>query len=97
MFRACNIAAPPSLNLLGEIILFNRLMSFSSIFLGILMSLSFIRAVYSVYLYSYSNHGKIRVRLFSSYFGLRREYLLLRLHWLPLNILFLNSDLVNFL
>lgn len=88
-----NIAAPPSFNLLGEIILINRLVSWglSSIFLLILTS--FFGAAYSLYLYSYSQHGKIYLGFYSFSLGFIREYLLLFLHWVPLNLLFLKGDI----
>lgn len=88
-----NIAAPPSFNLLGEIMLINRLVSWglSSIFLLILTS--FFGAAYSLYLYSYSQHGKIYLGSYSFSLGFIREYLLLFLHWVPLNLLFLKGDI----
>lgn len=87
-----NIAAPPSLNLLGEIRLINRMVSwrnYSIIGIGLI---SFFSAAYSLYLYSYTQHGKIYSASFRYYSGLIREYQLLIIHWLPLNILILKRD-----
>lgn len=92
LLRARNIACPPTLNLLGEISLLNRIIGWSWISIIILSLLSFFRAAYSLYLYSYSQHGKIRIILYSYSGGLTREYLLLFLHWLPLNLLIIKSD-----
>lgn len=89
-----NIAAPPSLNLLGEIILINSLLSWNVLNIVCLILLSFFRAVYSLFLYSYTQHGKFYIGLYSFFCGYLREYLLLILHWLPLNILFLKSDFI---
>nr|QVM79265.1 NADH dehydrogenase subunit 4 [Vesperus sanzi] len=88
-----NMAAPPSLNLLGEIFLINSLIGFSNLNMLFLSLISFFSAVYSLFLYSYSQHGKFNSSFYSFYQGFYREYLLLVLHWLPLNILILNSNL----
>ena len=87
-----NIAAPPSLNLLGEISLINRLIRWSWVSIIILILISFFRAGYSLYLYSYSQHGKYYNGLYRFYTGVSREYLLLLLHWLPLNLIIFKVD-----
>lgn len=94
IFISSNIAAPPSLNLAGEIILINRILGYREIRILILVFLSFFSAVYSLYLYSFRQHGKIYSGIFSFYIGSFREYLLLILHWLPLNLLILKGDLI---
>nr|YP_009092199.1 NADH dehydrogenase subunit 4 [Neochauliodes rotundatus]AHG24688.1 NADH dehydrogenase subunit 4 [Neochauliodes rotundatus] len=88
-----NMAAPPSLNLLGEISLLNSIVGWSFISMFMLMLMSFFSAVYSLFLYSYSQHGKIYSGVYSCSMGYFREYLLLFLHWVPLNLLILKSDL----
>ena len=90
---AGNIAAPPTLNLLGEISLLNSIVSWSWLTIIILSLLSFFRAAYSLYLYSFSQQGKIYSALYSFSINYTREYLILMLHWLPLNLLILKSDL----
>nr|ALO77216.1 NADH deshydrogenase subunit 4 [Glaresis sp. GLA01] len=95
LFTACNMAAPPSLNLLGEIMLINSLISWSGFSMMILMILSFFSAVYSLYLYAYSQHGKYNSGVYSCSLGYVREYLVLFLHWFPLNLLILKSDLLT--
>nr|UFR82859.1 NADH dehydrogenase subunit 4 [Goliathus goliatus]UFR82898.1 NADH dehydrogenase subunit 4 [Mecynorhina torquata ugandensis] len=92
LFSCCNMAAPPSLNLLGEIMLINSLVSWSSYLMVFLMLISFFSAAYSLYLYSYSQHGMLYSGLYSNWNGSVREYLLLFLHWFPLNILVLKSE-----
>nr|YP_009349839.1 NADH dehydrogenase subunit 4 [Conanalus pieli]AQM39975.1 NADH dehydrogenase subunit 4 [Conanalus pieli] len=88
-----NMAAPPSLNLMGEIGLLNSLVSWSSLSMVSLMLLSFLSAAYSLYLYSYSQHGSIYSGVYACSMGFTREYLTLLLHWLPLNILILKGEL----
>nr|YP_009445114.1 NADH dehydrogenase subunit 4 [Mahasena oolona]ATV96140.1 NADH dehydrogenase subunit 4 [Mahasena oolona] len=89
-----NMSSPPSLNLGGEISLMNSIMSWSYYLIFVLMLIMFFSAGYSLYLYSYSQHGKYYQGMYSFYMGLSREYLLLFLHWFPLNILILKMDYV---
>nr|AYQ19101.1 NADH dehydrogenase subunit 4 [Tenebrionidae sp. 1 ACP-2013] len=87
-----NMAAPPSLNLLGEMMLINSILGFSFLNMFFLMLISFFSAVYSLFLYSYSQHGIFYSGLYSFFSCNYREYLLLILHWLPLNLLVLSGD-----
>lgn len=87
-----NMAAPPSLNLLGEVILLNRIIRWAWLRILILSFLSFFSAAYSLYLFSYSQHGCIYSINLSFRISSCREYLLLFLHWVPLNLLILKSD-----
>nr|AHH92981.1 NADH dehydrogenase subunit 4 [Lethe dura] len=87
LMLSSNMAAPPSLNLVGEISLINSLISWSWLTMIMLVMISFFSAGYSLYLYSYTQHGKYNIGLYSFYTGVSREYLMLMLHWLPLNIL----------
>nr|YP_010987593.1 NADH dehydrogenase subunit 4 [Ochthephilus sericinus]WON66012.1 NADH dehydrogenase subunit 4 [Ochthephilus sericinus] len=95
LFSSSNMAAPPSLNLLGEILLMNSLISWSVLNMFTLALMSFFSAVYSLYLYSYSQHGKFYSGVYSFSMGQIREYLMLILHWLPLNLLIMKSELVS--
>nr|YP_009236673.1 NADH dehydrogenase subunit 4 [Acraea zetes]AMJ17132.1 NADH dehydrogenase subunit 4 [Acraea zetes] len=92
LMLSSNMAAPPSLNLMGEISLINSLVSWSWLSMIMLMLISFFSAGYSLYLYSYTQHGKYNLGVYSFYSGISREYLMLMLHWLPLNILILKID-----
>nr|YP_010626072.1 NADH dehydrogenase subunit 4 [Inocellia crassicornis]WBK02883.1 NADH dehydrogenase subunit 4 [Inocellia crassicornis] len=89
-----NMASPISLNLLGEISLLNSILSWNYKVMILLMIMSFFSAIYTLYMYSYSQHGKFYSGLFSYFNGYGREYLLLFLHWFPLNILFLKGNLM---
>nr|YP_010563173.1 NADH dehydrogenase subunit 4 [Cnethodonta grisescens]UYX61179.1 NADH dehydrogenase subunit 4 [Cnethodonta grisescens] len=92
LLLSSNMAAPPSLNLMGEISLINSLLSWSWFTMIMLMLISFFSAGYSLYLYSFVQHGKYYSGLFSYYTGVSREYLILMLHWFPLNIMILKVD-----
>nr|AWB99338.1 NADH dehydrogenase subunit 4 [Anopheles peryassui] len=87
-----NMAAPPTLNLLGEISLLNSIVSWSWVTMISLAFLSFFSAAYSLYLFAYSQHGKAYSGVYFFSVGTTREFLLLMLHWLPLNLLILKSS-----
>ena len=90
---AGNMAAPPTLNLLGEVRLLNRIISWSWFSIILLSLLSFFSAAYSLYLFALRQHGKIYSALYSFSINYVREYLILFLHWFPLNILILKRDI----
>lgn len=94
LLRAGNMAAPPTLNLLGEVSLIIRVVSWSKVRIIMIAFLSFFRAAYTLYIYSLSQHGKYCSSLFSCCSGKVREYLILILHWLPLNMIILNGCLI---
>nr|ASS30658.1 NADH dehydrogenase subunit 4 [Gastroptychus investigatoris] len=89
-----NMAAPPTINLLGEINIIMSMISWSKITMLGIGLLSFLSAAYTLYLYSLSQHGLFSNNLYSCCSGKVREYLMLSLHWLPLNILILKSVLI---
>nr|YP_009228835.1 NADH dehydrogenase subunit 4 [Calliphora chinghaiensis]ALS20018.1 NADH dehydrogenase subunit 4 [Calliphora chinghaiensis] len=93
LLSSANMAAPPTLNLLGEISLINSIVSWSWISMLMLSLLSFFSAAYTLYLYAYSQHGKIFSGVYSFSGGSVREFLLLFLHWFPLNLLILKGDM----
>nr|YP_009122432.1 NADH dehydrogenase subunit 4 [Pieris canidia]AJH66205.1 NADH dehydrogenase subunit 4 [Pieris canidia]UBD06915.1 NADH dehydrogenase subunit 4 [Pieris canidia] len=92
LFMIGNMAAPPSMNFFGELKLINSLVSWSWLTMIMLMMISFFSAGYSLYLFSYSQHGNFNLGLYSFYSGVSREYLLLFLHWFPLNIFIFKFD-----
>nr|AWB98298.1 NADH dehydrogenase subunit 4 [Anopheles albitarsis] len=87
-----NMAAPPTLNLLGEISLLNSIVAWSWVSMIMLTFLSFFSAAYSLYLFAYSQHGKVYSGVHFFSVGTVREFSLLMLHWVPLNILILKSS-----
>nr|YP_009526715.1 NADH dehydrogenase subunit 4 [Meloimorpha japonica]AXY63919.1 NADH dehydrogenase subunit 4 [Meloimorpha japonica] len=86
-----NMAAPPSLNLISEISLINSVIGWSITTMIMIMLISFFSAAYSLYLYSYSQHGKYYSGIYCYSSGVVREFHLLFLHWFPLNVLVLIS------
>lgn len=91
LLRARNIACPPTINLIREIGLINSLIPWTWILLPALIIISFTRAAYSLFIYASSQHGKTRIYYAFSR-GNSREFLLILLHWLPLNILILKVE-----
>nr|QKY63892.1 NADH dehydrogenase subunit 4 [Triatoma recurva] len=88
-----NMASPPSLNLLGEVMLINGIMSWSSLGLIFLGFSSFLSCCYSIYLYSYVQHGYVYSGLTKFSFNSLREYFLIFCHLVPLNFIILSGDI----
>nr|YP_011010298.1 NADH dehydrogenase subunit 4 [Ventidius malayensis]WPW46913.1 NADH dehydrogenase subunit 4 [Ventidius malayensis] len=93
LFCSSNMSSPMSLNLLGEILIINSLMSWSIYTFLFLFLGSFMSCCYSIYLYSNTQHGSLYSGLKSSNVVNSREFMLLLFHWLPLNLLFLKVDI----
>nr|UZG66102.1 NADH dehydrogenase subunit 4 [Asymmetricata circumdata] len=88
-----NTAAPFSLNLFGEIMLINSIISWKWLSWMFLFLISFFRAAYSLFLFSHSQHGNLYQGLFSFSLGSIREFLLLFMNWVPLNLIFISGDI----
>lgn len=95
LIRVGNIAAPPSLNLVGEVRLIIRLVRWRRLSILVLALVSFFGARYTLYIYSLSQHGVFFNSLYSCSSGKVREYCVLFLHWFPLNFLILNLNVVR--
>jgi len=87
-----NMAAPPSLNLLGEIFLIIRLINYSYLCIYIIILISFFRAVYCLFLYSFRQHGMFYSGICNFSSINFRELILLFIHWVPLNLLLLKRE-----
>nr|YP_010952873.1 NADH dehydrogenase subunit 4 [Quadrella coronata]WMQ53293.1 NADH dehydrogenase subunit 4 [Quadrella coronata] len=94
LLSVSNMASPPTLNLVGEISLILSVVSWSKLSIMGLSLLSFFSAAYTLYLYSLSQHGLFFNSLYSCCSGKVREYLVLFLHWMPLNTLILNMNIM---
>jgi hypothetical protein len=74
------MAAPFSLNLLAEIIIINRIISYSIIRIILIFLIFFLGGLYNLYLFIVSQHGKL-ILIKNTFFNLLiREYLILFLH-----------------
>nr|YP_010983166.1 NADH dehydrogenase subunit 4 [Fulgoraria rupestris rupestris]WOJ51898.1 NADH dehydrogenase subunit 4 [Fulgoraria rupestris rupestris] len=94
LFCVMNMAAPPSINLLGEIMIFPCMIFSSKYFLVSLGLMSFLAALYSMYLFTSIHHGGSPkfIKPFSSF--KTPGFTLLFMHWIPGNLLVMKSDLV---
>nr|YP_009434640.1 NADH dehydrogenase subunit 4 [Dolichovespula panda]ATF28547.1 NADH dehydrogenase subunit 4 [Dolichovespula panda] len=95
LFCSSNLSAPVSLNLIGEVFLLISLVSWNILLILFLMFFCFFSAAYSLYLFSMSQHGNNSIMLMNYQVVNIFDYLVLILHWLPLNILFLSLNLFN--
>lgn len=93
LLSICNIAAPPSINLLSEIILINRIMAWSTVRIVPIIVMSFIRAAFTLYLFRTTQHGQPLNSMYGFNSGSINEFVLILLHWVPINCLILKSDL----
>lgn len=90
MLRAANIAAPPTINLLSEIILMISIIKIDYLIMLVFPLGSFLGAVFTLFIFSYSQHGTIYYSLIRRGRRRFREYHILVIHIFPLNFLILN-------
>nr|ALO64721.1 NADH dehydrogenase subunit 4 [Nomada goodeniana] len=87
-----NMAAPMSLNLISEIFLLMSLMIWMKMLLMILMLYCMFSFIYSIYLFSYIQHGFIEMMNHYLYNCKFNTFITIMFHWLPLNLLILNLN-----
>jgi len=93
MLCVANISAPPSINLMGEIFLILRVLSFNKIIMVFFPLGSFLGAVFTLFIFSYSQHGKGYI-LGRNYTKIKlNELHCLILHILPINFLILKTEI----
>jgi NADH-ubiquinone oxidoreductase chain 4 len=89
---AANVSAPPTINLLSEFFLMLSVLSYDVIIIVGFPLGSFLGAVFTFYLFSYSQHGKFYLSSVGFISIKFNEYLVLILHLIPLNLLVLKSE-----
>nr|QTA50542.1 NADH dehydrogenase subunit 4 [Wiebesia pumilae] len=94
IFCSINMSAPISLNMLSEIMMVGAIMSWSFNVILILGIGMFLSATYSLYLFSYSFHGKWSSLLMKINPNSSNEFLIIILHWVPLNFIILKMDMI---
>nr|APX40520.1 NADH dehydrogenase subunit 4 [Phyllotreta undulata] len=97
LLLSSSMAAPLSLNFFSEIILIYSISMFSGLLMFYLFMMIFFSAVYSLYLFSYLQHGKYPSNMLNFSGLFYREYLLLFLHWVPLNLLFMKLMIIHWI
>lgn len=86
-----NFSYPFSLNFLGELIILLAVVNWDLIFMGYLIIICFMRRAYSLYLYSYFQHGGEIINLRGIFYNnIIKEYLVLGIHIYPLLFILLN-------
>jgi NADH-ubiquinone oxidoreductase chain 4 len=93
MLRASNMAAPPTINLLAEIFLMGRIIRFDLLIVLVFPIGSFLGAVFTIFIFSYSQHGRIYFTSYGVGSSNYRELHVLALHIIPLNFIILNPSL----
>ena len=94
MFLLCasNISAPPTINLLSEIFLIYRVIQYSPYIILLFPIGSFLGAVFTFYLFSFTQHGKIFNIIYGFFPINSREYHCILLHLIPINLLIIKSS-----
>lgn len=94
-FSACNIAAPPSLNLAREILLISRALSYSTLTFLPLAFIAFIAAAYSLLLYTSTQHGTPPSFQHPLNLFIPRNYSICLVHLFPLITLISKIDIIS--
>lgn len=94
LLSTSNFSAPPSLNLFREVILLNRLILWNKIIIPILFIILLISTSYSIYLFAFSQYGKLFKNIYNFKIISIQDKLILILHWLPLNIIFIQLNFI---
>nr|AEG67045.1 NADH dehydrogenase subunit 4 [Ceratosolen solmsi] len=93
IFCSINMSAPISLNLVSEVMAVCCLLSWSKYLMIFLMLGVFFSSIYSIYLFAYSFHGKSSSLLLKIYPNNINNFIVMLLHWIPLNFLILKMEL----
>lgn len=95
IFSICNMGAPPSINLLGEIILLARIISYSLFSIPLILSIRFLAGLYSLFLYASTQHGKAPSFFNSLSLFTPRNYTITFRHLIPLILFILKRDIIS--
>lgn len=95
IFTIINIAAPPSINLIREIILLTSIISYSNYTIITLGIIRFLTAGYSLYIYTIINHARTNKYLLIYPNSISKDHLLLILHITPLLIIITKPELIT--
>nr|AFI72598.1 NADH dehydrogenase subunit 4 [Panulirus versicolor] len=92
-----NMSAPLTLNFAGEVQILFSLIGWSKMTMVGLGMLLFLSASCDIHMYSIKLHSLFYSLLFSCSPGKIREFLILLLHWLPLNVLIVKISTLTFM
>lgn len=91
IFCMINIAVPPFMSFFREVFLIGGVLKWSVWAAGLLILISFFRALYTLFLFSFSQHGRACFS-WAVRGPIEREYLVIVLHLIPLVFFILKSD-----
>nr|YP_010584227.1 NADH dehydrogenase subunit 4 [Glossiphonia complanata]UPP55805.1 NADH dehydrogenase subunit 4 [Glossiphonia complanata]UZT67716.1 NADH dehydrogenase subunit 4 [Glossiphonia complanata] len=94
LFAITNMAAPPSINLMSEIMLITSITSISYLSMILLGIISFLTAGYSMYMYTSINHANSNnyTSIYPS--TINKDFTLLMLHMLPIILVIMKPELI---
>nr|YP_010425941.1 NADH dehydrogenase subunit 4 [Amynthas deogyusanensis]USL47911.1 NADH dehydrogenase subunit 4 [Amynthas deogyusanensis] len=95
MFTAANMAAPPTINLLSEIMLITSIMSTTTWSIIMLGLVSFFTAVYSLYMFTTMNHGTTTLMTNSLMNVKSKDFSLMFMHLIPVIALILKPETIT--
>lgn len=96
LILVCNMAGPPSLNLLREIMLITSIISYSLWAIVPIALISFITAAYSLNLFSQTQHGWLSIISHPHMNIKSSDYTLLLTHLIPLVLITLKPEFLSF-
>nr|QGZ10019.1 NADH dehydrogenase subunit 4 [Eisenia nordenskioldi nordenskioldi] len=95
LFTASNMAAPPSINLLSEIMLIVSILKMSSFSLILLAATSFFTVAYSLYMYTSMHHGSMLATSNSIPQLKTKDLLLMLMHVMPIVLVILKPEMIT--
>nr|BDQ44158.1 NADH dehydrogenase subunit 4 [Metaphire soulensis] len=95
MFTASNMAAPPTINLLSEIMIISSIMSSSMSTIVMLSLVSFFTAAYSLYMFTSMNHGTTTMTTNSLMNVKQKDYSLMLMHLSPVVLLITKPEMIT--
>nr|YP_009244894.1 NADH dehydrogenase subunit 4 [Amynthas cucullatus]AMO26992.1 NADH dehydrogenase subunit 4 [Amynthas cucullatus] len=95
LFTASNMAAPPTINLLSEIMLITSIMSSTAWGIITLGMVSFFTAVYSLYMFTSMNHGTTTTTTNSIMNVKSKDFSLMTMHLMPMLMLIVKPETIT--
>nr|BDQ43742.1 NADH dehydrogenase subunit 4 [Duplodicodrilus acinctus] len=95
MFTATNMAAPPTINLLSEIMLITSIMSATMWSIVMLSMVSFFTAAYSLYMFTSMNHGASTTMTNSLMNVKSKDFSLMLMHLIPVIALISKPEMIT--
>nr|BDQ43963.1 NADH dehydrogenase subunit 4 [Pheretima iizukai] len=95
MFTASNMAAPPTINLLSEIMLITSIMSATTWSIITLGLVSFFTAAYSLYMFTAMNHGTTTMMTNSLMNVKSKDFSLMTMHLIPVITLIIKPETIT--